>query len=248
MAFFPLYKEKGSSLSYYFAEARDRLTFILFSFGLTTGFCYSYSIELIFLYVKPFLAFEKPFIFTELTEALYVTLEICAVSGLYMMLPFLCYQAWCFIVPSCYYHERRKWNTILMFSITLSVFGWMGVYFIVLPKLSAILLQFEIKNLLFTIQLEARISSYIKWSLQVFFAVGVACQLPLASYLAFRVGAFNPKVLSQNRRVAFAGCLLIAALVSPPDLFTQWVITIFIFICFEFILWLGMIFKQATTI
>ena len=221
--------------------------FILFSFGLTIGFCYSYSTELIFLYVKPFLVFEKPFIFTELTEALYVTLKICAVSGLYMMLPFVCYQTWCFIVPSCYYHERRKWNTILIFTTTLAVLGWVGVYFVVLPKLSAILLQFEIKNLLLTIQLEARISSYIKWSLQVFFTVGVACQLPLASYVAFYVGAFNPKILSQNRRVAFAGCLLLAALVSPPDLFTQWVITIFFFLCFEFILWSGMIFKQATT-
>ena len=247
MTSFFTHKKKGSSLSYHFAEARDRLIFVLFSFGLTTSFCYIYSIELIFLYVKPFLVFKKPFIFTELTEAFYVTLKICTVSGLYMMLPFVCYQAWCFIVPSCYCHEREKWSILLMFSNALVAFGWLGVYFIILPKLSAILLQFEIKNLLLTIQLEARISSYIRWSLQLFLAAGITCQLPLVSYIAFQIGAFNPKILSKNRRVVFAGSLLIAALVSPPDLLAQWLTTIFVFFSFEFLLWLGMLFKQTGT-
>jgi sec-independent protein translocase protein TatC len=238
-------KKKVSSLSYYFAETKDRLVFTLLSLGLTISLCYIYSIELIFLYVKPFLGFEKPFIFTELTEAFYITLKICTASGLYIMLPFVCYQGWCFFVPSCYCHERRKWTTVLMLSNALAVLGWVVVYFIVLPKLSAILLQFEIKKLFLTIQLEARISSYIMWSLQVFFIVGAACQLPLASYLAFQAGVFDPKTLSKNRRVVFLGSMIMAALLSPPDLLTQLVTTVFLFFCFELILWLGMIFKQG---
>jgi sec-independent protein translocase protein TatC len=132
-----------------------------------------------------------------------------------------------------------------MLSNALAVLGWVVVYFIVLPKLSAILLQFEIKKLFLTIQLEARISSYIMWSLQVFFIVGAACQLPLASYLAFQAGVFDPKTLSKNRRVVFLGSMIMAALLSPPDLLTQLVTTVFLFFCFELILWLGMIFKQG---
>ena len=219
--------------------------FTLLSLGLTVSLCYIYSVELIFLYVKPFLGFEKPFIFTELTEALYITLKICTVSGLYMMLPFVCYQGWCFFAPSCYYHERRKWSTVLILSNALAIIGWLLVYFVILPKLSVILLQFEIKELLLTIQLEARISSYIMWSLQVFFVVGTACQLPLASYAAFQVGVFNPKTLSKNRRVIFVSSMVVAALLSPPDLLAQLMTTVFLFFCFELILWLGMIFKQG---
>ena len=237
-------KKKVSSISYYFVEIKDRSMFTLLSLGLTVILCYIYSVELIFLYVKPFLGFEKPFIFTELTEALYITLKICTVSGLYTILPFVCYQGWCFFVPSCYRHERRKWRTVLIFSNAFVVLGWLVVYFVILPKLSAILLQFEIKKVLLTIQLEARISSYIMWSLQVFFVMGVACQLPLASYVAFQVGIFNPKALSKNRRVILVSSIILAAFLSPPDLLTQLVTTVFIFFCFEVTLWLGMIFKQ----
>ena len=240
-------KKKVSSISYYFVEIKNRLMFTFLSLGLTVSLCYIYSVELIFLYVKPFLGFEKPFIFTELTEALYITLKICTVSGLYIMLPFICYQGWCFFVPSCYCHERRKWSTVLILSNALAVLGWLVVYFIILPKLSAILLQFEIKKLLLTIQLEARISSYIMWSLQVFFVMGAACQLPLASYVAFQVGVLNPKTLSKNRRVVLVSSIIIAALLSPPDLLTQLVTTVFFFFCSELILWLVMIFKQEAT-
>lgn len=237
-------QEQRSSLYYHLTESRDRSLFLLFSFVITLSLCYVHSLELIFLYVKPFLIFEKPFIFTELTEALYITLKICVISSLCVMSPLVCYQVWCFLVPSCYPHERRRWSNVLLSSNMLAAIGWLGVYMIVLPTLAAILLQFEIKTQLITIQLEARIDSYVKWSLQVFLAMGIVCQLPLLAYLAFQLGLFNSKVLSQNRRIAFVLFLLIAAFLSPPDIFAQLITTAFLFLCFETILWLGMVFSQ----
>ena len=237
--------EKRSSLYYHFIESKDRLMFLVFSFLLTFSLAYTYSVELIFLYVKPFLIFEKPFIFTELTEALYITLKIAAIYTLYVMFPLVCYQIWCFLIPSCYPDERTRWSVLLLCSNILVLIGWLMMYEIVLPKLAGMLLQFEVKTQLLTIQLEARIDCYIKWSSQLFLVMTIVCQLPIVSYLVFQLGFFYPNMLSQNRRVVFLFCLLVAALLSPPDLVAQWATTIFLFVFFETTVWLGMVFRQV---
>ncbi len=236
--------EKRSSLYFHFIESKDRLMFLVFSFLLTFSLAYIYSVELIFLYVKPFLIFEKPFIFTELTEALYITLKIAGIYTLYVMFPLVCYQIWCFFIPSCYIDERTRWSVLLLCSNILVLIGWLAIYEIVLPKLAGMLLQFEVKTQLLTIQLEARIDCYIKWSSQLFLVMAIVCQLPILSYLVFQLGFFYPKMLSQNRRIVFLFCLLVAALLSPPDLLAQWAITIFLLLFFETTVWLGMVFKQ----
>jgi sec-independent protein translocase protein TatC len=133
---------------------------------------------------------------------------------------------------------------LLLCSNILVLIGWLMVYEMVLPKLAEMLLQFEVKTQLLTIQLEARIDCYIKWSSQLFLVMAIVCQLPIVSYLAFQLGFFEPKMLSQNRRVIFLFCLLLAALLSPPDLLAQWATTIFLFVFFEITIWLGMAFKQ----
>ena len=236
--------KKKSSIYYHFIESKDRLMFLVFSFLLTFSLAYTYSVELIFLYVKPFLIFEKPFIFTELTEALYITLKIAAIYTLYVMFPLVCYQIWCFFIPSCYLDERTRWNVLLLCSNILVLIGWLIMYEILLPKLAGMLLQFEVKTQLLTIQLEARIDCYVKWSSQLFLVMSILCQLPILSYIVFQLGFFYPKMLSQNRRVVFLSCLLVAALLSPPDLVAQWAITIFLLVFFETTVWLGMVFKQ----
>ena len=236
--------KRKSSIYYHFIESKDRLMFLVFSFLLTFSLAYTYSVELIFLYVKPFLIFEKPFIFTELTEALYITLKIAAIYTLYVMFPLVCYQIWCFFIPSCYLDERTRWNVLLLCSNILVLIGWLIMYEILLPKLAGMLLQFEVKTQLLTIQLEARIDCYVKWSSQLFLVMSIVCQLPILSYIVFQLGFFYPKMLSQNRRVVFLFCLLVAALLSPPDLVAQWAITIFLLVFFETTVWLGMVFKQ----
>jgi sec-independent protein translocase protein TatC len=199
---------------------------------------------LIFFYVKPFLSFERSFIFTELTEALYVTLEICIITTLCVVFPLFCYQAWGFFVPSLYNLERRGWSLFLLISTLLSLLALLSVYALILPCIAAVLLQFEIKSQILTIQLEARIDSYVDWSSKVFLAVLLYGQLPLLSYMGFCLGFLSPDLLIRRRRVLLALSMVTAALLSPPDLFTQWLVTVFILFWIEAIIWLGMVFKR----
>lgn len=235
---------RASFLYYHWLEAKNRISYLFLSFVITFSICYIYSLELIFLYVKPFLSFERSFIFTELTEALYVTLEICVISSLCLVFPLFCYQTWCFFVPSFYNLERRGWSLFLSISTLLSMFALLSVYLFILPAIAGVLLQFEIKSQILTIQLEARIDSYVNWSSKLFLAVLIYGQLPLLSYMAFCLGFLSPDLLIRGRRVLLALSMLIAALLSPPDLFTQCLLTVFILLWIEAIIWLGMVFNR----
>lgn len=211
------------------------------SLAITLCMCYVYSLELIFVYVKPFLSFERSFIFTELTEALHITLKICAIASLCSMLPLLCYQLWCFLLPSLYNLERHRCSIFLLTSTLLSAMALLSVHLLILPEIATILLGFEIKSQVLVIQLEARIDSYVNWSSKLFLAVLLCGQLPLISYLSFRVGLLDPNLLTRNRKALLALSLLMAALLSPPDLIAQWLFAISISCWIETIIWLGMI-------
>lgn len=238
------FSKGGSSFYYHWLEARHRTFYLFLSLLSTLCICYVYSLELVFLYVKPFLSFERSFIFTELTEALYVTLKICVITSLCLVFPLFCYQAWCFFVPSLYYSERAGWSLFCLISTLLSMLALLSVYQYILPGIAAILLQFEIKSEILTIQLEARIDSYVNWSSKIFIVVLVYGQLPLLSYMGFCLGLLSSDLLIKRRKVLVVLSLLIAAFLSPPDLLAQILTTLFILFWIESIIWLGMIFNR----
>ena len=235
---------KGSFLYYHWLGAKNRVFYLMFCFAITLCICYIYSKELVFLYVKPFISLERSFIFTELTEALYVTLEICVITSLCLVFPLLCYQTWCFFVPSLYNRERKRWSMFLSISTLLSILALLSVYLLVLPEIASLLLMFEIKSQILTIQLEARIDSYVNWSSKIFLAVLVYGQLPLLSYIAYHIGLLSPGLLIRNRKLLFGLSLLVAALLSPPDVIAQWLVTIFIWSWIEVIIFIGMVYNR----
>lgn len=236
---------RSSFLYYHWLEAKNRVFYLILSFTITLCISYMYSRELVFFYVKPFVSLERSFIFTELTEALYVTLEICVITSFCLVFPLLCYQTWCFFVPSLYNRERKRWSIFSSISTFLSILALLSVYFLVLPEIASILLIFEIKSQILTIQLEARIDSYVKWSSKIFLVVLLYGQLPLLSYIAYHLGLLSPGLLIKNRKLLFALSLLVAALLSPPDVIAQWVITIFIWSWIEVIIFLGVVYNRS---
>lgn len=231
----------SSSLSQYLNEAKKRCLYFVLSLGMTFFVSYMFSMELVFLFVKPFLTFERSFIFTDLTEALYITMKVCAFATLYMVSPLALYQVWCFIVPSLYRAERRRWSLFWVISLFLLLVSLLMAYIVVLPKIAMVLLQFEVKRQALTIQLEARISSYINWSFKLFFVAALFCQWPVISLFASHLRLVTPLVGKRNRKAAIVVSILMAAFVSPPDFLSQWGIAACLFVWFEIIVWLRMV-------
>ena len=232
-------KKKNTNFAYYFIDIRYRFFYLFLSFSFTFFTCYYCSIELIFLYVKPFLKYQKPFIFTELTEGLYITLKICTITSFFFSLPIICYTIWCFFIPSWFSYERRRYTLFFLLWIVFLFFSIITIYYYILPHLYDFLLHYEIQKNIFTIQLEARINSYVSWSLKVLFFLSTFTQLPILCYLFYLLDILCPLFLSENRKYFFCFFLLTVALLSPPEFLTQFFITFSIAFIYELIVWLG---------
>ena len=232
-------EKKHTNFIYYFIDIWYRFVYFLISFIITFLVCYYYYVDIIYLYVNPFLKYHRVFIFTELTEALYVTLKICTITTICVLFPMVWYMIWCFFIPSCFYSERNNYTWFILFWNLFFILTILTIYYNVLPHLYDFFLQYEIQKNLFSIQLEARIDSYLSWSLKVLFLLSILAQLPFLCYFLYRLDILSPFFLSQNRKFLVFFFSLTAALLSPPELITQILITTAFVVVYELIIWLG---------
>ena len=239
-------EKKYTNFIYYITDIWHRIVYFFISFIFTFIFCYYYYVDIIYLYVKPFLKYHKVFIFTELTEAFYVTLKISTITTLCLLFPMAWYMIWCFFIPSCFYSERKNYTFFILFWNLFFILSISTIYYNVLPHLYDFLLQYEIEKNLFSIQLEARIDSYLNWSLKVLFFFSILAQLPFLCYFLYRLEVLCPSFLSQNRKFLIFFFSLMAALLSPPELITQIFITMAFLIVYELIIWLGFFHAKCT--
>ena len=231
---------------FYFAEIRYRFFYCVIGFLISFLSSYFYSLELLYLFARPFLHsnhhqvfFEKGFIFTNLTEAFHTTLKICFIWSLVFLLPVFFYQFWCFFAPSWYFFERIQYRIILLSAILLALLGGFTFYFLVLPELLDFLLNFKVNSPLFTIQLEARIDSYVRISSGVFLIVESVFQTPLFFCFLYVYGYVNSAFLSSNRKIFVLFFIFLSALFSPPDPITQLGLFLFFWFFFELFIWIG---------
>ena len=241
-------ENKNTNFTYYITDIRYRFIYLFISLIFTFMACYYYCVEIIFLFVKPFLKYQKPFIFTELTEALYITLKICTITSICVLFPFFCYMIWCFFIPSSFSYQRNNYTIFLLFWNIFFLYSILTIYYDVLPYLYDFLLQYQIETDLFSIQLEARINSYLSWSLKVLFLLSIFTQLPLICYSLYRLDILCPFFLSKNRKFLVCFFFLAAALLSPPEFITQILITMAFVFTYEFIIWLGFFHASCTMI
>lgn len=236
---------------YYLSEIRYRLFYLGISFLITFFTCYYYSLELIYLFTRPFLhlnhhsaLFDKGFIFTNLSEALHTTLKICFIWSFLLFLPFFFYQFWCFFTPSWFFFERARVRMYVLSATVCLFLGGLSFYFLVLPEFLEFLLNFKINTPLFTVQLEARIDSYVRVSTGVFLIVECIFQTPLLFSLLYFFGYVDSIFLSKNRKIFVFFLLFLSALLSPPDPFAEFLIFSFFISSFELFIWIGFFIKN----
>lgn len=225
-------------------ESKFRGTYCFVALSLALCTSYMCSTELLFLCMRPLLFLDKSFIFTELTEAFYVTLKICALWSLASFCPVLLYHIWCFIAPASFPLERKKWGVLFLMCGCFVVLAIAITYNVVLPQVVSILLTFEVADPAVLIQLEARIGPYIDLSFKVALLAIVILQLPLIFGISFYLEVLNPYLLTDNRKLLLLMSLMIAALVSPPDVSAQCILALLFSSCWEIIALLGFIIFQ----
>lgn len=229
---------------YYFTEIRLRFFYLFLSFVFTFLTTYYYSLEIFYIIVRPLLRFHTCFIFTELTEALYTTINSCFFTTLVCLWPFFLYQCWCFLIPSNYKKERKQLDSYIFFSFFLFVLAIWVLYFLVLPLIYQFLIYFEIKTNIVSLQLQAKIQPYVQlvWRFLIFLTL--VFQTPVFCFYLFQLEVLTAKKLIENRFFMYLFCVILAAFVSPPDVMSQSVIIACLVCSFEFLVWLAFFYSE----
>lgn len=233
-----------SNFHYHFLEFKLRLIYSIISFICTFLACYYYYFEIMYIFTKPFLYYEKNFIFTDLTEAFYTSIQISFFFSLYLILPLCMYQIWCFFIPSTFSNKRKNINFKFFIVFICLIVSIISVYLIILPKLYTFLLNFEINTTLLNIELEARINSYVKLACKIFILFSFIFLIPIWVFSLIKNKKIKIKILAKNRIKIFFCIVIFSSIVSPPDVFTQLIVSFFLQTFFEILIVFGFLYEK----
>lgn len=155
--------------------------------------------------------------FTEVTGSFYAYLKLAFFAGIVVAAPYVFYQLWSFIAPGLYQKEKQTVIPMVLSSFLLFLIGGSFCFFIVLPIALEFLLGYGAGILTPIIT----VSSYISFAGLMIVAFGMAFQLPVIGYFLGKIGLATPQRLAKGRPYAIVGMLIIGAVLSPPDVFTQ---------------------------
>jgi len=159
-----------------------------------------------------------------------VTLEVGFFTGLILSLPAIFYHIWKFIAPGLLEHERRYFPQ-LIFSVTVLFLGGVAfAYFAVLP----FAIRFFIGMAPPSIQPNIAIDFYIGFVIRILLLFGIIFELPVLSFFLSKIGIISPDSMRKYRRHAIVIIFVIAAILTPPDPFTQVLLGIPLIILYEF--------------
>ncbi|MCM2129689.1 twin-arginine translocase subunit TatC [Larsenimonas rhizosphaerae] len=193
---------------------------------------YSFSNDIYTFIAQPLMSLLPPgsqMIATEVASPFLAPFKLTLVVALFIAVPFLLYQAWAFIAPGLYTHEKKLAFPLLASSIVLFYSGAVFAYFVVFP----LLFKFFTTAAPAGVQVMTDINAYLTFVLKLFFAFGLAFEIPIATFLLILTGAATVKTLSSKRPYIVIGCFVVGMLLTPPDVVSQSLLAVPMWLLFE---------------
>ena len=146
-----------------------------------------------------------------------VPLKVTAMVAFVLALPFILYQAWAFIAPGLYAHEKRLGIPLIVCSSLLFMLGMAFCYFFVFGQVFSFIASFAPKSITPAPDIEA----YLSFVMTMFLAFGIAFQVPVALVILVKLGVVTVEKLKEWRSYFIVGAFVVAAVVTPPDVVSQ---------------------------
>ncbi|MCO4321077.1 twin-arginine translocase subunit TatC [Aliidiomarina quisquiliarum] len=166
---------------------------------------------------------------TDVAAPFFAPFKLTFVVAFFLAIPFLLHQIWRFIAPGLYQHERRLVVPLLVSSSILFYAGIAFAYFVLLPIAFAFFTSMAPAG----ITIATDISSYLDFVLKIFFAFGFAFEIPIAVVLLCWSGVVTPDQLRAKRPYVIVGVFVIGMLLTPPDVISQTLLAIPMWLLFE---------------
>jgi sec-independent protein translocase protein TatC len=197
-------------------------------------FCclYAFSNDLYLIMSAPLeklLPDSSNMIATGVASPFLVPFKLTLIAAVFLAIPFILHQAWSFIAPGLYRHEKKFGIPLLLSSIVLFYAGVCFAYFVVLPLVFGFFTAIGPEGVSFL----PDINNILNFTLKIFMAFGLAFEIPIATYLMIQTGITTVESLSQKRPYIFVGCFVIGMLVTPPDVISQTILAVPMWLLFE---------------
>lgn len=170
-----------------------------------------------------------------------VPLKITLMGGFLLALPFVLYQLWAFVAPGLYSHEKRFVLPLVISSTLLFFVGVAFCYFLVLPAMSKFIVAFAPQS----IQVAPDIEQYFGTVLTLFMVFGIAFEVPVAVVVLAALGVVSVEKLKEWRGYFAVAAIVVAAIVTPPDVISQ--LSLFVPMCvlYEIGIWCAVLLRRG---
>lgn len=179
---------------------------------------------------------------TDVTSPFFAPFKLTLFVAFFLAMPYILHQIWRFISPGLYAHEKRIAVPLLIASIFLFYLGIAFAYTVIFP----IILAFFTSVGPAEVQLAPDINAYLSIALKLFFAFGLAFQIPVATVLLIWSGIVSVEQLQEKRPYVVVSCFVIGMLLTPPDIFSQTLLAVPMWVLFELGIILGRLITKKT--
>jgi len=227
-------------------ELRDRLLRALLAVLLVFICLFPFANDIYSFVSEPLRALlpaGTSMIATEVASPFLTPFKLTLVAAIFIAIPFVLYQVWSFIAPGMYRHEKRLAIPLLVSSIGLFYAGAAFAYFVVFPLIFAFFTSVGPEG----VTIMTDINSYLDFVLKLFFAFGLAFEIPIAAVLLIWSGITTAQALARKRPYIIVGCFVLGMLLTPPDIISQSLLAVPMWLLFELGLYFGRLVKRPDT-
>jgi len=213
-------------------ELRDRLLRVVIGIVLTFLVLFPFADQIYTLLAQPLLS-KLPvggqMIATEVTTPFFVPMKMAMMAAFVLSLPHTLYQAWAFVAPGLYAHERRFMMPLVIASTLLFLAGMAFAYFLVFPVVFGFITGYAPQG----VAVMTDIGSYLDFVITLFMAFGLAFEVPIAVIVLVGFGLVQISTLKEIRSYVIVGAFVLGAIFTPPDIISQFMLAIPLWLLYE---------------
>jgi len=223
----------GESFIAHLVELRTRLLNAVVGVLLVFIGLFPWASDLYTILAHPLLA-RLPkggqMIATDVTTPFFVPLKVALMTAFVITLPYTLYQIWRFVAPGLYAHEKRLVWPLIIASTILFFCGMAFAYFVVFPVVFGFITASAPQG----VAVMTDIDKYLSFVLTMFMAFGITFEVPVAVVLLVRMGFVSVEKLREARPYAVVGAFVVGAIFTPPDVVSQLMLAIPLWLLYEF--------------
>lgn len=213
-------------------ELRDRLMKMMLAVGILFLCLFWFSDQIYTWLAEPLLRYMPEgtqMIAIEVAAPFFIPFKLTLMLCVFLAVPYLLYQVWSFVAPGLYVHEKRLVAPLMVSSTALFYLGVAFAYYVVFP----LVFKFFTSAAPAGVQVSTDIGRYLDFVITIFFAFGIAFEVPVATVLVVAVGITTPADLRKMRPYVFVGAFVIGMFLTPPDVISQTLLAIPMWLLYE---------------